>query len=508
MPLTDGAQLPRQSPASVDPHPWLHPFLTDNSITRFRAYSEEIWSYALSYAERNGRPRHCAFAVNMAQNMYKWARLAQAAGWSVAVYPHPLDTSALNAPEWEDYDGACAEVMDGESFLRANSALVPEVPCRRVPMDGGELLQAYKDVSLHRGRWLSKLWKRLCLVARAPSVQRHALLTLNGFYPYFRWAEALSRYDVIYAASAPFAAYASGKPFCVCSVGGDLELDCGRTDDLGRAMRLAFHGARFLMISNPHALGHSRRLGFTNGVYLPYPMDSNRYHPGDGNARAEWEVRYGAGIYALATSRLDKAVKGQGESFFDMLVAVTRERPRLRFVFLAWGDSALEFHRQVESAGMADRIILLPPVGKKRLIDYYRSCDFVLDHFVYGYYGATALEAAAIGKPVIMKLRAEHYAPLYAGDVAPVSNVSSPEEVRQAILAFADNPSMRAEQGRRMREWLVRNHGEERTVPLMLALLRLAADRVRLPRALRNPLCDPLGPEEEAYHAACAETAA
>ena len=62
------------------------------------------------------------------------------------------------------------------------------------------------------------------------------------------------------------------------------------------------------------------------------------------------------------------------------------------------------------------------PVGKHQLIDYYRSCDIVLDHFVYGYYGTTALEAAGIGKPVVMKLRADQDAALYRGDVAHPSN--------------------------------------------------------------------------------------
>jgi glycosyltransferase involved in cell wall biosynthesis len=147
--------------------------------------------------------------------------------------------------------------------------------------------------------------------------------------------------------------------------------------------------------------------------------------------------------------------------------------------------------------------VLLEPVGKKRLIDYYRSCDVVLDHFVYGYYGATALEAAAIGKPVVMKLRADHYAPLYRGDVAPVEQAGTPEEVQTALLGLVDSADRRAERGREMRNWLVRNHGEQKTAPVMLALLQLAADKVRLPRGLDNPLTDPLSADERAYHERC-----
>ncbi len=190
-----------------------------------------------------------------------------------------------------------------------------------------------------------------------------------------------------------------------------------------------------------------------------------------------------------------------------MLTTLARERPNLRFVFLSWGHSADEFRERIQSEGLQSQLIILSPVGKKRLIDYYRSCDIVLDQFVYGYYGATALEAASVGKPVIMKIRTEQYAPLYAGDVAPVMNVSTPDEIGRAIVALADDEHLRVERGDAMRDWVVRNHGEEKTTPLMLALLQLAADRVPLPRDLVNPLCDPETDEEIAYHQSCLRSA-
>jgi glycosyltransferase involved in cell wall biosynthesis len=209
----------------------------------------------------------------------------------------------------------------------------------------------------------------------------------------------------------------------------------------------------------------------------------------------------------LMASRLDPQVKGQDENFFRTLVDVAKHRPQLRFIFLAWGESAAEFRKRIESAGMQDRFIILKPVGKKRLIDYYRSCDLVLDHFVYGYYGATALEAASISKPVVMKLRTEHYAPLYRDDVMPAFNTATPGEMGEALLALGDNETLRLQSGAEMRSWLLRNHGEEKTVPLMLALLRLTADQVPLPKDLVNPLWDEESEEERAYHRSCFQAA-
>ena len=62
---------------------------------------------------------------------------------------------------------------------------------------------------------------------------------------------------------------------------------------------------------------------------------------------------------------------------------------------------------------------------------------------------------------------------------------------------------LRKQKGDAMRDWVVRNHGEQKTVPLMLALLRFAADRVSLPHDLVNPLSSPLTTEEIAYHQSC-----
>ncbi|CAN1209705.1 Glycosyl transferase group 1 [Tumidithrix helvetica PCC 7403] len=485
---------------NIDRHPWDNPYLSVENISRFREYSTDVWRFSLDYLEAHPEPLKCAFAVNMAQNTYKWARLAQKYGALVGLFPSPMDTSALNLPEWEEFDGEFSDLMDGESFLKTYPNIQVQVPSFSVPMEGSELYSAFRDFCLGSRIPL------LHLMSTSRSLRHEILFAYDGFYPYFSNAKALSNYEVIYAASNPLAAYASGKPYCTFSVGGDLQYDCGRTDDLGKLMSLSFNAARFLMISNPHAIGHCRRLGLTNGIYLPYPMDDSIYSPGEGQARKIWEATYGEGVFVLATSRLDKKVKGQSDELFQALVDAAKTRPELRFIFLAWGNSLPEFQAKIASLDMGDRFILLPPVGKKRLIDYYRSCDIVLDQFVYGYYGATGLEAASVGKPILIKLRKEQYTPLYAGDVAPMINVSEPHEIFEALLRLVDSSELRLQLGKDIRAWLVRNHGETKTMPLLLGLLRLAADNVSLPKDLVNPLFQDLSLQEESYYAASRQT--
>jgi glycosyltransferase involved in cell wall biosynthesis len=487
---------------SRDHHPWEHPYLTESNISRFRDYSDSVWDYSLEYYRANPEPIDCAYTFNMAQNMYKWARLAKESGSGATLYLHPMDQFAISQPEWEDYDGELSDLTDYGQFIAATNGIVPEVDCRKIPLDS-ETFRQYSSLFLARNQTRGDAKSLLMLLRKSPSIRYEVFETYPGLMAYYDWADALSKHDVVYAAGAPFCAYASGIPYCVVSVGGDVERDCGRGDWYGKATTIAFNGGRFMMISNPHTLGHSRRLGFTNGVYLPYPMDVNRYSPGEGNARKYWTDQYGEGVYVLTSARIDSAVKGQSEAYFDMLVTLAREMPSLRFIFLAWGDNVSSLKRRINDLELTNNFILLSPVGKKRLVDYYRSCDIVLDQFVYGYYGATALEAFSVGKPVVMKVRDNQYYPLYRGDVVPVINASTIQEIREAVRYLVINHDKRREIGLALRNWLVRNHGESRTMPILLSLLKITADRVKLPRDLISPLCDPLTDSERIYHNSC-----
>jgi glycosyltransferase involved in cell wall biosynthesis len=195
--------------------------------------------------------------------------------------------------------------------------------------------------------------------------------------------------------------------------------------------------------------------------------------------------------------------KGYTADVADAIRRVAADRPNVRFVFLAWGANANQMQERTAEAGLNGAVIYLPAAGKKRLLDYYRSCDIVLDQLVFGYLGATALEAASVGKPVIMKLRAEHYSALYDNDVAPVRNVESAEQLYTSLLDYVDHPALRARDGGANRAWLVRTHGSERTMPLLLALLRFTADGVPLPSDVVSPLSAPLTDDEIAYHVSC-----
>ncbi len=173
--------------------------------------------------------------------------------------------------------------------------------------------------------------------------------------------------------------------------------------------------------------------------------------------------------------RIDAKWKGQDDRFIEALLEVARRRPVVRFVFLGWGDQIEELRGKIGSNGLrtgslssipsgrcVSSIITVPPTSSSTT-----SSWATMDR-----QPSNRLRRQAL----VMKLRREHYAPLYRGDVMPAFNADEPDEI-----AGPSSPSRRCRPPRlqryRMREWLVRNHGEERTVPLLLALLRQTADR-------------------------------
>jgi glycosyltransferase involved in cell wall biosynthesis len=332
---------------SEDLRPWEHPYLTASNIRSFREYSLAVREIALERWRARPRTLDIGFCINIAQNTYKWARMLQNAGARTTLHLHGWDQRALTCPEWEEFDGEWPDVMDGPGFRAAFPDIKPEVPTTTHELiKFGPYFDAWQD------------WKRgdrkplLALQAANPSLHIDSVFAFDGLYAYLLpWACQLANHDVTCSAYFPVPAYLSGKPYCAFAIGGDLQTECGLANPTGQLQSLAFGGARSLWVSNPHSLGHCRRLGFKNALYVPYPMDDSRYCPGEPKARKEWEARFGPGFYVLSTARLDQAVKGNA-GLFDDLARLALRLPSIRFVFLSWGADAGEVAQRIERAGL------------------------------------------------------------------------------------------------------------------------------------------------------------
>ena len=103
---------------------------------------------------------------------------------------------------------------------------------------------------------------------------------------------------------------------------------------------------------------------------------------------------------------------------------------------------------QLQLEGCAIELVRVQGVPNSEVIALFSSCDLVADQFVAGFHGYTALEAMALGKPVLRDLRG----PDMTIDPAncPMIN-TSPETVYNALKDCLDGRHDLAALGRRSR---------------------------------------------------------
>jgi glycosyltransferase involved in cell wall biosynthesis len=106
---------------------------------------------------------------------------------------------------------------------------------------------------------------------------------------------------------------------------------------------------------------------------------------------------------------------------------------------------------RLKAQGYAIELVSITGVANAEVIALFKSCDVVADQFIAGFHGYTALEAMALGKPVLCYLRD----PRAAIDPAncPMINCS-PDTVEQLLRECLDGDFDLAELGRRSRSYI------------------------------------------------------
>ena len=472
---------PRARWHSFDRTPWRHPWLTPGNLRHAKEYSSRVLAEAAEFSLQAGRRRlQFGFVGNMANNLYIRAVALRRAGMDITVFPHPFDDFVMSDPGWEEFDGTLPEgAMTLPEIARAGISLpLAQGVIRTAPAPGDP-----------------DGWFSLC---------KH--MSMSRIPDYARWPDywfqttlaAIRKMDALLSVQSPYLAYLSGRPYLVSQTGGDIWYECARDDSLGRLQRRSFALANAFLVSNPWSYAHARRYGMRHLVYLPLIIDEEVYSPGESDCRRQWQEQSGGTFFVLATSRADDFFKGTRIAL-EGFARFAREFPGARLLMPGWGKD-LDTHRKAFSAlGIADRVSVLPISGKKRIIQYLRAADCLLDQLVLGYFGATALEAMGCGLPVIMRIEQAQYDALCETGAPPVFNASSPDQVYAALRLLASDNGVRARAALAHREWLVANHSGKRWHREYEHLLTATALGHQLDFS-GSPLAAPLGEREIDYH--------
>jgi glycosyltransferase involved in cell wall biosynthesis len=464
---------------SWDCTPWKHPWLTSKNLSDMRSFSEQIWEIARKEASKYDSSKlKYGFVGNIANNLYMRAAPLRKHGCNISIFLHPADTYIMSQPGWEEYNGS---LEDDYQLDNKTHELLPHV-------EG--IYQEEQQGHFHLLEFLNEI----------PSyVTLEFYLKYSNYLPYLLTLNKLQDMDALLSAQVPYLAYLSKRPYIASQMGGDIWYDCSRDDIYGQLQRKSFSSANAFLVSNPWSIAHARRYQMKNFIYLPFIIDEQKYSPGESKWRQEWIQQKGGNFFVLCTARLDNFYKGSNLAL-EAFMEFSKLNPNARLVVTAWGkDKKALIDSIFLKYNLQDKVILLPVSGKRRLIEYLRSADCLLDQFVLGYYGATALESMACGLPVIMKLKEDQYEAMCPYGAPPVHNSSTIQEICQKLLELSTNSQYLKSSSESHRNWFLRSHSAQKWGNLYQDFLCVTAKGYKFNYS-SSPLKTSLQTDEKLYH--------
>jgi glycosyltransferase involved in cell wall biosynthesis len=469
---------PRDAWASYDRSPWNHPWLTQGNMQAFSHFSRQVFDrLGEAMGGEHAGVGTYGFVGNIANigTMRASGLRRHIPGIDLHLPPH--DTALMSLPAWEDFDGDITELGDDPSGRLLESPL----PART------SRLELAND-------WSSKTGLR-----QYPFVELDDMIAWPDHMPYVKGLKVLNQHGALLVSQFLSFGYLSRKPYIVAPMGGEIWFDAARDDALGRITRRSLQKAACVLVSNPITLAHARRHGINNCLYLPFVIDEERYKPGsEPDIRAEWEAMSGGAFFVLTSMRLDNQWKG-AHIALEGFARFVKACPQARLLILGWGVDASAAKDRLAQLGIADKVLLLPIVGKKRLARYLRAADALIEQFVLGYFGASGLEAMASGLPVVMRIEKAQYDGLVPEGAPPVLDADNAASVAAHLQSLFDHPEQRQAIGAETRRWFLSNHASSARWKDYKLLLDAIAMGVAIDWS-GSPLTQPPSAEEADYH--------
>lgn len=121
----------------------------------------------------------------------------------------------------------------------------------------------------------------------------------------------------------------------------------------------------------------------------------------------------------------------------------------------------IEAVQRLISEGKPVILNLVENVTHVKLIDEYIKSDIFIDQINSGWYGAAAIEAMAIGRPVICSIRKSYYEFIDYGEQIPIVH-ADPDTIYDSINNLISNRSKLPELGSRCRQFVEKIHDNKK----------------------------------------------
>jgi len=169
-------------------------------------------------------------------------------------------------------------------------------------------------------------------------------------------------------------------------------------------------------------------------------------------ARIIWHLPLPPGLSALDHKGTDVLIRG----FADFLAAGGEGELRL----VRKGYDVDRTVVLIKRLGIETNVTWLDELSLFQFYEELAEADVVCDQFGLSMPGMVALDAMAMGRPVLSNFRLEVMGPCYP-EPRPFFQAATPGEVRSHLLDLFTAPKLRAETGRLAAEYVRRHHSPE-----------------------------------------------
>lgn len=291
-------------------------------------------------------------------------------------------------------------------------------------------------------------------------------------------------------------AYEAGRPFIIWPHGGDTMVAAGMFKP--ELYRLRFRVAHTLLrrqlvaaYANAVCIGSHEPTGICADylgaegfvrkqkiAFVPIPIPV-RQRPSASDRRrmlhgllTELGSSMPSGEYiGFVPSRIDFHWKGH-DRLLQALARIKKESKAsaVHLIFAGWGDDHGAAKRFVEENGLSGSVTLLGcALSKPLLYQFFLSADFVVDQFIMGMVGTSALEAISCGAPLITWLNNAYDRPWGA---PPVLQARTADDIAVVLRDLSEGRLDLGGIGSSLQQWLGRVHDPAavtRSLPAMFA---------------------------------------
>jgi glycosyltransferase involved in cell wall biosynthesis len=114
-------------------------------------------------------------------------------------------------------------------------------------------------------------------------------------------------------------------------------------------------------------------------------------------------------------------------------------------------DYLIETVGSLQREGLPLKLVMVEKIPNQEAMKIYEDADIIAEQFLIGWHGFMAIEAMALGKPVISYVRKKSY--ILNSDECPIIS-ANPDNLKEVIRDLSEDPYKRRELGKQGRAYV------------------------------------------------------